>query len=102
MATVKTNDGRSFEVKEVTPSGLMSIMEACGRFVPSEGWMRYAILICSVTEIDGVPVPKPITKQQIENLGDKIGNDGLVALSEHFYPTAGTDEADGEVEAAKN
>ncbi|NHN85892.1 hypothetical protein GOB93_14750 [Acetobacter musti] len=102
VSVVDVPDGRKLAVKEVTPSGLMSIMEACGRFVPSEGWMRYAMLACSVQSIDDIPVPKPTSKAAIEHLADKLGNAGIVALSEHFYPGTPDEEAGNETDAAKN
>ncbi len=38
-------------------------------------------LAFSVQEIDGVPVPTPVTEAQIEGLVDRLGDDGLAAIA---------------------
>ena len=48
-------------------------------------------LAFSVLEIDGVPVPAPVTEAQIEGLIDRLGDEGLAAIANVIkdeYPTS--------------
>lgn len=38
-------------------------------------------LAFSVTEIEGIPVPPPVSEAQIERLVDRLGDEGLAAIA---------------------
>ena len=44
-------------------------------------WLGMALLACSVTAIDDVPVPPPANEQQIEALVARLGDAGIAAAA---------------------
>ena len=97
-------NGRKIVTKEIDPGDLFNIIEAAGGAAENKQWMRLAMVVCSVTEIDGIPVPMSAEKKDIVALARKIGNSGLVALQKALF---GDDEAPAktdaeQVAAAKN
>ncbi len=77
--------GRKFTLRTLDPSDMLDLIEAAGAGVTSE-WLRFAQAIVSVSEIDGVPVPMPNTKNAIRALAKRVGNDGLIAIYEAMRP----------------
>lgn len=103
---VDCDDGRRFTLREANPGDMLDLIEAAGSAAASSAWMRYALMICSVSAVDGKPVMMPTTKQGVRELGRKIGNVGMETLARVHYPEniqAGTSELpDLEIEASKN
>lgn len=103
---IDSDDGRRFLLREANPGDMLDLIEAAGSAASSAAWMRYALMICSVSSIDGKPVMMPTTKQGVRELGKKIGNIGMDALARAHYPeNEGADiekSADREIETAKN
>ncbi len=83
---VQTDDGRCFTLREANPGDILDLIEAAGSAASSSAWMRYALMICSVSAIDGKPIMMPNTKQGVRELGRKIGNVGMTALARVHYP----------------
>ena len=85
---------------------MLDLIEAAGSAASSSAWMRYALMICSVSAIDGKPIMMPSTKQGVRELGCKIGNVGMEALARCHYPedVDGRDinTTDAEGESLKN
>ncbi len=103
---VDSDDGRRFTLREANPGDMLDLIEAAGSAASSSAWMRYALMICSVSAIDGKPVMMPTTKQGVRELGRKIGNVGMEVLARVHYPENDQDEktdpSDMEIEAIKN
>ncbi|MCQ8277789.1 hypothetical protein NFI95_04940 [Acetobacteraceae bacterium KSS8] len=103
-AEIVTEDGRRLSLREINPADMLDLIEAAGTAAGSAAWMRYALMICSVEAIDGKPLMMPHTKDGVRELGRKIGNVGIAALSSYHYPNeadqAGEDVA--ERDQAKN
>ena len=99
---VDVGDGRRFTLREANPGDMLDLIEAAGSAASSSAWMRYALMICSVSAIDGRPIMMPTTKQGVRELGCKIGNVGMEALARHHYPEdthgreAGVPDTEGE------
>lgn len=72
--------GRKFTLRILTPGQMLDLLEAAGKNSINQGWVQYAMTVCSVAEIDGVPEPMPTSIKEIKALGDKLGNSGIVAL----------------------
>ena len=89
---IEVDDGRRFTVREANPADMLDLIEAAGSAAASSAWMRYALMICSVSAIDGKPIIMPTTKQGVRELGCKIGNVGIEALARFHYPV----DADGQ------
>ena len=83
---IESGDGRSFTLLEASPGDMLDLIEAAGAAASSGAWMRYALMICSVSAIDGKPVLMPTTKQGVRELGCRIGNAGMDALARVHYP----------------
>ncbi len=101
---IDSGDGRRFALQSSTPADMLDLLEAAGNAASSEAWMRYALMICSVNAIDGRPVLMPRSKDAVRELGRKIGNVGMDALSRAHYPDdVAPDAADSdEIGTAKN
>ena len=103
---VECDDGRRFTLREANPGDMLDLIEAAGSAASSSAWMRYALMICSVSAIDGKPVMMPTTKQGVRELGRKIGNVGMEALARVHYPEEDAAEdanpVDAETDAIKN
>lgn len=85
-AEIDSGDGRRFALREANPGDMLDLIEAAGTAASSTAWMRYALMICSVSSIDGKPIMMPATKQGVRELGRKIGNVGMEALARAHYP----------------
>jgi hypothetical protein len=82
---IEDKAGRRLLVR--TPSALdtLRLFKAAGpTLAQNEPWLSMAALACSVLEVDGVPIPSPMTESQIESVIDKLGEVGLVAVAEHL------------------
>lgn len=103
-ADITCDDNRRFELREANPGDMLDLIEAAGSAASSAAWMRYALMICSVSAIDGKPVMMPTTKEAVRELGRRIGNAGMDALSRVHYPEDGLDSAQSgsELDTAKN
>lgn len=101
---LQSGDGRTFSLRETNPADMLDLIEAGGAAASIGTWMRYALLISSVSAIDGVPVPLPVTKMAIRELGRRIGNTGMEALARAHYPEEpiGSDDVSAEDDTAKN
>jgi len=101
---IEVGDGRRFSLRESGPADMLDLIEAAGSAASSTAWMRYALMICSVSAIDGKPVLMPLTKNAVRDLAKRIGNAGMDALARIHYP----DEEDSdraptsEFDTAKN
>jgi len=45
-------------------------------------YLGMALLACSVSAIDDVPVPPPVTEDQLESLVRRLGDDGIAAVAD--------------------
>ncbi len=82
--TFSTSDknGRKFVLRVLTALDTLRLFKAAGPALSqNEPWLAMASLASSVQEIEGVPVPAPISEAQIEALIDRLGEDGLAAIA---------------------
>ncbi len=74
--------GRRLLVRNLTALDTLRLFKAAGPILAqNEPWLSMAGLAFSVLEIDSVPVPAPLTEVQIENLVDRLGDVGLLAVA---------------------
>ncbi|AQU86380.1 hypothetical protein B0W47_01710 [Komagataeibacter nataicola] len=99
--TVKTSDGRTLTYRERGPGDVLALLEF-GPDTPSTAWLEYALMVSSVDAIDGVPVIRPQTRVQLEQLANQIGNDGIEVLSTALFGPDAQATPDTEAQAAKN
>jgi hypothetical protein len=102
MAEVTDSTGRKFITRELDPADMLDLFEAAGDASGNQAWIRMAMIVHSVMEIDGVPLPIAVTKDDIRANARRIKNEGLVALSKHMFGD-NAKKADGDaVKTAKN
>ncbi len=76
-------DGRSLGVRKLNALDKLRLLKAAGsELSENQAWLGVAMLAASVIEIDGIPVPMPVTEQQIEILVGRLGDRGLDAVAE--------------------
>lgn len=104
MTKITDKNGRVFETKELDPGDLLDILEAAAEASGNQSWVRLAMVVCSVTAIDGVPVPFATRKADVTKLARTIGNDGLVALNQSMFGDgeAKVDTSTKDIDTAKN
>jgi hypothetical protein len=73
--------GRRLTLRRLAALDTLRLFKAAGPLLAqNEPWLSLAGLAFAVVEIDGIPVPPPTTEPQIENLIDRLGDDGLAAI----------------------
>ena len=82
-----TFNGRVVEAVELDMADQWDFMEIAGRQLDNEPWANTALLACSVTAIDGVPVPRGVkTRDEIRRILRKLGEDGVDAVQIALEP----------------
>jgi hypothetical protein len=92
-------DGRRCSVRDLDAGDMLDLIELAGSSAASDTWMRYAMTICSVRDLDDVPVLMPASKDALKDLARRIGSDGLSAVADAVH---NDQTADVEKDAAKN
>jgi len=83
-ATIDVNDadGRLLTVRHLHALDKLRLFKAVGpELAQNQPYLGMAIIACSVTAIDGVPVPIPVTEAQIEALISRLGDAGMAAVA---------------------
>ena len=99
---MKTTDakGRALTVKEMDPADQLDLFEACAKNSGNSAWVGMALLVCSVTMIDGLPVLMPRNPDEVKALARRLGTEGITAVAKALEtPNAEVSEV---VEVAKN
>jgi len=99
MTDVVDSKGRKIVINPLDPADMLDLLEAAGDASANAGYMRYAMVICSVSEIDGVPVPRPSKKADIKALARRLDNDGFAAVTRSLF---GAEASADVAETAKN
>ena len=67
----------SIDALTYTSLDKLRLFKAAGPFLSqNQPWLGMAMLVCSVAEIDSVPVPPPTNEQQVESLVARLGDSG--------------------------
>ena len=91
--------GRRLSLRRLTALDKLRLFKAAGSMLAqNRPWLGMALLACSVTAIDDVPVPPPGSEAQIEALVHLLGDDGIAAVGAALDAQA----AVLDVELAKN
>jgi hypothetical protein len=101
VRTATDANGRKYTLREITPGQFMDVLEAAGKSSQNGGYLRYAMTVCAVADIDGVPVPMPSNQNQLRANAERIGNDGMAAIFAALYPSQKEDDS-SILESAKN
>jgi hypothetical protein len=80
--TVTDAEGRRLSLRRLTMLDKLRLFKAAGPELARNGlWLGIALLACSVTAIDDVPVPMPATEAQVEALVARLGDAGIEAVA---------------------
>ena len=87
--SVTDDHGRTLTFRRMTVLDKLRLFRAAGPQLSQNGpWLGIALLACSVTAIDDVPVPMPANEQQIEALVARLGDEGIAAAARALSSTA--------------
>ncbi len=79
--------GRRIALRRLTALDKLRLFKAAGPDLSqNQPWLGMAVLACSVTSIDDVPMPTPATEQQIEAMVARLGDSGIAAVAEALSP----------------
>ena len=74
--------GRVLSFRRPTALDTLRLFKAAGGDLSqNDAWLSMAGIAFAVTCIDDVPVPQPTNVAQIENVVEKLGNDGITAIA---------------------
>ena len=101
VVPVTDAQGRLLAVRRLGALDRLRLFKAAGAgLAGNAGWMGMATLACSVTAIDDVPVPPPVSEAQIEALVARLGDAGIAAVAASL--SAASSEASSPGALAKN
>jgi hypothetical protein len=80
--TVTDTLGRTLALRRLGVLDKLRLFKAAGPALAQNGpWLGVALLACSVSAIDDVPVPMPGNEQQVEALVGRLGDEGIAAAA---------------------
>ena len=94
-------NGRVINLRAMDPGDLLDVLEWAGSAAGNEVWLRYATVVLSATDIDGVPIPRPKDKDGIKRIARQLGNAGMAAVTAALFG-AGAAKQDVDVATAGN
>jgi hypothetical protein len=100
--TVTDAGGRKLTLRALDPADMLDLLEAAGDASVNQGYIRYAMVVCSVEQIDNLPIPAPSSKDQIKALGRRLGNTGFSAAAKALFGDPAAPAADKVAATAKN
>lgn len=102
VSTITDARGRSLEVQRMTKRVQMRMMRQWGAASNVQMWVGNALIACHVKTIDGIPVPPPLTIDQVEALVDRLDDDGVNAVAEWLNGVNAERDMATERDAVKN
>ncbi len=89
--------GRQLCLRRVSGLDRLRLFKALGPELSQNlPYLGVALLAVSVTAIDNVPVPSPVTEAQVESLVQRLGDEGLIAIA-----AASSEDVTDDAELAK-
>ena len=81
-STIVDADGRTLIMRRLTALDRLRLYKLVGAYLGTNApYLGFATLAVSVCSIDGVPMPPPVTEQQLEALVARLGDAGIAAAS---------------------
>jgi len=85
--SISDTQGRRLELRSLTALDKLRLFKAAGPALSrNEPWLGMALLACTVSAIDDVPVPMPADERGIEALVARLGDAGLAAIAAALAP----------------
>jgi hypothetical protein len=80
---ISDDRGRQISFRRVSALDRLRLFKALGRDLAQNApYLGMALLAVSVTAIDDIPVPPPVSEAQLETLVQRLGDDGLGAIAD--------------------
>ena len=80
--SISDHSGRTITARKLNALDKLRLLKAAGPLLSdNQAWLGVAMLAASVVEIDGIPVPMPVTEKQIEAVVARLGDIGLDAVA---------------------
>lgn len=92
--------GRKIKIKTPGPADTLNLLEAAGENAGNPQWVRMAMMIFAVRQIDELPFPATTDKRQILARADRLGNEGIEAVYAKMFPPAESEPEGEGTEAA--
>ena len=81
--------GRRLGLRRMGALDKLRLFKAVGPVLAQNApYLGMAMLACSVTDIDGVPVPVATSEAQVEALVGRLGDAGISAIAQALQPAA--------------
>jgi len=91
--------GRRLSLRRLSALDKLRMFKAAGPVLSdNRAWLGMALLACSVTAIDDVPVPLPANEGQIEAMVQRLGDAGIAAIGDALQ----RDQAPADMAVVKN
>jgi hypothetical protein len=85
LETVTDDLGRRLTLRHLTALDRFRLFKTVGgELAQNPPYFGMAALAASVIDIDGVPVPPPMTEGQLESLVQRLGDEGIEAVARSF------------------
>jgi hypothetical protein len=82
LGTTSDKFGRRLTVRRLSALDRLRLFKAVGsELAQNAPYFGLAALAASVIDIDGVPVPPPMTEAQLESLVQRLGDEGIEAVA---------------------
>ena len=80
--TILDADGHRLAVRRLNALDRLRLFKAAGPLLAqNQPWLGMALIACSVSAIDDVPMPQPVTESQIESMVSRLGDAGIAAVA---------------------
>ena len=87
IQTIVDADGRHLAVRRLNALDRLRLFKAAGPVLAqNQPWLGMALIACSVSAIDDVPMPQPSTESQIEAMVGRLGDAGIAAVAAALQP----------------
>ncbi len=100
--TITDSAGRIIKLKKPGVLAQYRLVEVLGESAKNEVYMGMTMPLIFVSEIDGVSVPQPSTKREVEALIQRLDEHGIAAVMEGVQQNFGTPAPEADKAALKN
>jgi hypothetical protein len=80
--TITDDGGRRLMIRRLNALDRLRLFKAAGPLLSqNQPWLGMALIACSVTAIDDVPIPPPVNESQIEAMIGRLGDAGVAVIA---------------------
>ena len=94
--------GRKLTLKKPGVLAQYRLVEMLGNTAANQTYVGMVLPLIYLSEIDGVSVPQPVSKRELEALIQRLDEDGIEAVSTNVMQSFGKSDPDADKAALKN